>query len=368
MENNIITDALHSILKRAVKETHTANGWSPMNKVGVFAHAMGYDSNNWGKLSRTIERFPDTFKVFEVSTTKKYVTLVDADYEVSKTPHTILTRTLGVFNNHRTSSLKIAEDVHGQLKPLIGDENDLAHNSEVCRSVISNGFCKLKAENKILISKQHTLWNTGLRLSTGNCIWGYGEIDLMGHVRNIKFCVENSMKAEKLVVQFGQAPLPPVYGELKGGDFRPDLEIKINEYHILVERYFRFPEEYKAMVGIACNKENWRIFKSNIEDCIDFTGTYLARAIQRSRHAIARDKDIAIKYWDFKRNSMNWLIPVNLGVKNTQYRALIVEYCSEEGKSYYKARTILNLDMAYKNARLIKPVVSDWLHFETVKH
>lgn len=358
MENN--GNTLNSILITAVKESRNADGWSPEARAASYANHNGYDKAVYGKLGRQFESNPN-IRVYTVSTTQRFLTLVNADYQVSELPESSATNKLHKASNINYKAPEISEVQFEYLKPLIRRYPDLSNSYELCKSVISNEFKKLDLENKVIKVDHYVLWNTGLQTGSHSDIWGYGKTDCMGKVWLIKFCDEHSSCADKLLERFGQSPMTAEYGEPTDVAFNPEVEIRLNAYHILVERYYRYPNELKNLIGIDCDKNNWKEHRSAIEKYMNFIQLHLIGAIEQSKRFIRQRRDIPVKSWDFQHNSMCWLMPIDLGVETPQYMALLLEYCVEGEVEYYKAHTIYDSNMAYKCARQVEPVLSNWL-------
>ena len=70
----------------AVWVSKRKDGWSPMVKMALTLSGLGYDKNIYGKMEARFLKYPKSFKIYEVSKTEKYVSLVDAPYDVAETP------------------------------------------------------------------------------------------------------------------------------------------------------------------------------------------------------------------------------------------------------------------------------------------
>lgn len=357
-------NTLDSILIAAVKENRNADGWTPEAKAALYANRNGYDKEAYGKLGRQFDSNPN-IRVYPVSNTERFLTLVNADYQVSERPETSATKELHEAGNMNYKAPEISEVQFKYLKPLIRRYQDLSNSHELCKSVISNEFRKLSIENKVLKAGQYVLWNTGLQTGSHSNIWGYGKTDGMGNVWVIKFCDEHSSCADKLHERFGQRPVAAEYEESTDLVFNPELEIRINAYHILVERYYRYPNELKNLIGIDCDGNVWKEHRSAIERYMNFIQTHIAGAIEQSKRFIRQQRDMPVKSWDFQHNTMCWLMPIDMGVETPQYMALLLEYCVEGEVEYYKAHTIYDNNMAYKCARQVGPILSNWLTWST---
>ena len=119
-------------------------------------------------------------------------------------------------------------------------------------------------------------------------------------------------------------------------DFGDSFRLK----HILEDRRYRFPEKY-----------------ADTPD--DVLADKLISSIKRAIKLSTRDYKYVIPMYNLKASEMQFLMPLYLdkSIDDTPELVLVV------GKSngFYKAYTVLDLDSAYLNARLISPLESNWL-------
>ena len=114
------------------------------------------------------------------------------------------------------------------------------------------------------------------------------------------------------------------------------LQLRENIEHIIEENKDRFPEQFKAMDTYLLQT----IFKGALDN-----------AIKR----VKRNYKTAIpQYYNGK---MQLLFPICLSNPSKADIALTIE----KHDGFYRAATILTLDMAYNNARLIARPDKDWL-------
>lgn len=125
----------------------------------------------------------------------------------------------------------------------------------------------------------------------------------------------------------------PINDEKVESYFDASLEIICNMDHILDERNSRMPELF-------------RTFDSQTQQYI-FTG-----AFAKLKKKLARNPRLAVP--QIYRDKMTYLLPIDLCQETV---ALAVERFGDT----YRANTVLTLEMAYTNARLLATPDSNWL-------
>lgn len=113
------------------------------------------------------------------------------------------------------------------------------------------------------------------------------------------------------------------------------LELVCNVDHVVEERMDRFPEHYHDKPG--------------------FLATGLSIAIDRAKRRVLQNYKTAIPM--FNRGRIQLLLPLCLDSPTKADVALVV---GREGR-VYKGYTVLTLDMAYNNARLLTKPDREWL-------
>jgi hypothetical protein len=120
--------------------------------------------------------------------------------------------------------------------------------------------------------------------------------------------------------------------------FDTNLDIEINYDHIINDNIDRLPEAVR---------ENPRL-----------AHVALSGAINSLKGRVIRNYKLAIPTW--YQSHMTLLLPLNIIDESIADLALVVD--KDKGRKIYRARTILTMDMAYMNARLITRPDSDWLN------
>jgi hypothetical protein len=117
------------------------------------------------------------------------------------------------------------------------------------------------------------------------------------------------------------------------------IELDINYEHILGDNINRFPLELQNNQTMAL-----RVLKG---------------ATESIKNMIMRNYRIAVPQWH--DGKIQLLLPLSLvSSNNVADLVLVVDKDFEAGK--YKARTIITLDTAYMNARLVAPTGCNWLN------
>lgn len=117
-----------------------------------------------------------------------------------------------------------------------------------------------------------------------------------------------------------------------------DGEIEVNYKHIIEENSERLPEALRHNERLAL--------------------TALRGTIESLKDRIRRNYKVAIPHW--YEGKIQLLLPLNLMSDTNADIALVIEKDIERKK--YRARTILSMDMAYIDARLITTPDRDWLN------
>lgn len=118
--------------------------------------------------------------------------------------------------------------------------------------------------------------------------------------------------------------------------FDMNLEIRANLEHIIDDNYDRFPDALKAI--------DKSILVSILQGSI---GSAVKRTKRNYKTAIPQ----------YFKGKVQLLLPLKLISKTGADLALVIE----KNSNFYKASTILTLDMAYNNARLIARPDDEWL-------
>ncbi len=247
-------------------------------------------------------------------------------------------------------------------------------------------FYRLSKEfNKIEYSNQYAAFNTGLVNELYEPIYALFEKNRIQRKQEWyfhEFCISGVGKAGKILAS-NFNPLPK-----RANYFRNPSELiydtnapkpQLNWNHIILENVSRLPLEF-----LEDNKPSNFIFKDTLNmdkyEKFDYYSN-LASAIEcdsrkfRSiKNRFSDSLNLALKRveWNFKtaipmyyppNNKMSLLLPLSLIDDDVIDLALVTE---KTPSGNYLGHTILPLDWAYSNARLITRLDSDWLVAEQI--
>jgi len=226
-------------------------------------------------------------------------------------------------------------------------------NYPILKSYIEHTYNRLKTEGKILESNdgKQFLFNTGLLdrdfLLDIYILCSRTEIDIFGEkyvcCANPSIVLENDMNAIRAFG--GRTPQIAKYFEtIDQVIFNPDLDINMNWRHIFIERADRIPAEIRD--GKTPIKEIVQKFKGNEEN--------IKKLAKRNY------KMVVPQYYN---NSIQFLMPIYLGTEFTGKPdfALVLSMDNSTGTPFYRGTTILTVEMAYQNARLLAKPDNPWL-------
>jgi hypothetical protein len=226
-------------------------------------------------------------------------------------------------------------------------------NYPILKSYMEHTYNRLKAEGKVIVSNDNTqfLFNTGLLdrdfLLDVCILCSKTEVDIFGEkficAINPRIVLENDIS---IIRSFGgKTPdIAKYFTTIDQVIFNPDLEINMNWRHIFIERVDRIPAE--IVNGKIPIKEIVQKFKGNEEN--------IKKLAKRNY------KMVVPQYYN---NSIQFLMPIYLG---TEYDgkpdfALVLSMDNSTGEQFYRGTTILTVEMAYQNARLLAKPDNPWL-------
>jgi hypothetical protein len=233
-----------------------------------------------------------------------------------------------------------------------------AINHPILKSYIETIFIKLKKEKKVIRSAdgKYVIFNTNLLDKFFHAIYIIAEaqeaegIEVYMHPR--RTAEESFRDFQKHGFSDDVQPLPPTFfEEINEVIFNPSWKIDKNYdalTHIIEERIERFPAELKVKPS--------HILAKKLYDAIDY-----AVAIAQRNY-----KYIVPIYYP-KCNCISFLMPIFLeGTYNTYPDFALVLQTDAENEMYV-ARTILDLETGYQDARLVAKPDESWLNPVTLK-
>ncbi len=244
-------------------------------------------------------------------------------------------------------------------------------------------------QKKIIENDRYAVWNTGLVNYLYEPIYAFFSRNdgRSPHIRQPwifrAFDTPNSNQ-QSILAQFpnGQKParaqyytdLSELFYDLKGG--APTF----NRDHIFFDNIDRLPMDFikkDATSGFQfiesfddLSYEEKQDYKAKLEkairqdiDWFDSLNSRFKQAIDRAFKRVEWNYKTAIPTYYIEEREISILLPLALGSKGKVNVALVCKhnYNPNEGINNYEGKTILTLEMAYSNARLITRPDSDWL-------
>ena len=214
----------------------------------------------------------------------------------------------------------------------------------VLTNYLNYTFLRLQDENKIVYSKEmdKACFNTGLQTQRGKDIFALFFRNKQSEKSNYPdwtfyaFCDSYSNKLAPF------HPLPELANYITNVEdlvFNTEYLIEPNLDHFLKHNENRLPEGLRGRLQTAEN-----VIKGSIESL---------------KGLIRRNYKIAIPHW--YENKIQLLLPLVLtNEEGIADLALVVE--QDDSRKIYRGKTILTMDMAYVDARLITKPADEWLN------
>lgn len=214
----------------------------------------------------------------------------------------------------------------------------------VLTNYLNYTFLRLQDENKIVYSEEEdkACFNTGLQTQRGKDIFAtffknkHAEKKEQPDWTLYAFCDSYSEKLEPF------HPLPEIANyiiDVEDLVFKTEYEIEPNLDHFLKHNESRLPEALQGNLRLAENVING--------------------SIQSLKGLIQRNYKIAIPHW--YDNKIQLLLPLVLtNEEGIADLALVVD--RDDKRKIYRGTTILSMDMAYIDARLITKPADEWLN------
>ena len=401
------------VLSRIVETLSNDNDWvnfadigNTMSSQGVSFKSFGYD-----KLRSFLLDFSDIFQFQEVvdgdkppvyfARLKNYTntitpkTTVFRDSDNTKTKYLKGDiRSMWLFNwaNIAPHQIKSLAEMATQENWSFGKNSDDDEYSGL-RNYLTYTFKRLCSENKVVFVKdeerneEYAAFNTGLVDNSYDWIYALFKENTMHEIEKnwylVGFVVAGEDAGKSLVKFFN--PLPERADYFSGKPENMFYNTKSGELmcdytHIILERIYRLPldflkencpADYLTIDGIFIddvyflddrNEDKLRFFSSLSEKLKD------KRYFNRLRNRFDDAVNLALKKveWNYKtavpmyfpsKNNVSLLLPLSLCDEKVDL-ALVV---TRHDNGSYQGETVLPLDIAYSNSRLITKPESDWL-------
>lgn len=380
------------------------DGWTdlavvgkPLTDLGVNYKALGYM-----KLRELLEEYADNIEIKRDDTTHK-VPVLYARQKGATQPSTQVQRPQTTINRPRTTQIPnnlMQWAWMGDFRQVVSDLKNLALKERwyykvqnpafpfpILSKYLTYTFFRLsKEQGKIKTTDQYAAFNTGLVNNLYEPIYALFEKNKVQGRQEWyfhEFCISGVGKAGKILASnFNPLPQRAHFfnnpAELIYDSNAPEPQLNWN--HIILDNVSRLPIEF-----LEENKPADFLFRdttgmNTVEKAEYFS--QLANAIENDskkfraiKNRFADSLSLALKrvQWNFKtaipmyypqNNKMSLLLPLSLLDDEVIDLALVTEKTQSEA---YLGHTILPLDWAYSNARLVTRPDSDWLVAEKIE-
>jgi hypothetical protein len=209
----------------------------------------------------------------------------------------------------------------------------------ILKCFLEHTQARLKLQDRIIRTDGHALFNTGLINKFFKEIYVVTEIDpeVPNRLVNPRPVLEN----DRVILDTFRNKKPEMvtfFSRITDVIFDPELEINTDDSHIVEENFDRIPEVYRQMR----KSQIFALFQA---------------AVQFARVMAARNYKLIVPH--VYRGKIQFLMPIYLSGEfaGPPDLALVLEKIGD----CYRGNTILTLDMAYQNARLIARPEASWL-------
>ncbi len=218
----------------------------------------------------------------------------------------------------------------------------------ILRSYLNYTFIRLQDERKIVLSKceNWACFNTGLQTDNDHDIYAiFKRNKSVEEKKGMNWNFQgysDDYDGGKELTRFRQPELPPIATYITDARdlvFDTNCKIVVNYKHLLEDNRDRLPDILKKMPDLT------------IRAIIEGQKTQL-------EGKVLRNYKLAIPHW--YRNRIQLLLPLQVESKSGADLALVAE--KDPHAPLYRIRTVLTIDMAYNNARLIARPDRDWLN------
>lgn len=225
-------------------------------------------------------------------------------------------------------------------------------NHPILKSYLENIFIKLEREGKILRSAngKYILFNTNLLNRFFKPLYIIAEVKNFGGLEVYVNPIHTSPKSnyDLIIHGFkGMNPEPPVFfSDVDEVIFNTSWDIDTNDNsltHIIDKRIERFPQQYRGMSSYELAKK--------IDDAI---GSAIAIAQRNYKYIVP------IYYPRF--DSISFLMPIFLNGLYSESPDFALVLQTDREHNIYIARTILDIESGYQDARLIAKPDESWFN------
>lgn len=242
---------------------------------------------------------------------------------------------------------KLMNDYVDQTNPDNINKDKLKFSTNGKYVLFNTGLLNRFVQDIFIVGEKYTKSNGFIELK--NPVVETSKINLIS-----KYNFENRIELPEIVSFFESLDQVIFKADLD------DIDISSVKYrHIIDDNHKRWPEKYKKYIenegyNVQYNEE---IFASDLK-----------MAIEKAVKIAKRNYKYVVPQYRPKENSIQFLMPIYLDNKfgNAPDFALVLSFHPES--NLYKAETILTLDAAYNNARLIAKPDDLWLNPMQIKY
>lgn len=368
------------------------NGWINLAKVGKEAKVKGIDIP--GRLQSFFEQIPEVYEIHKEYTgavTVVYIRLRDFTADVMEIGQTSNTKIISKGNKYKIEDWAFLRDINSFLDQLaeLALKEDWCYinglpkfpNKPILWSYVKYTFCRLQHQNRIAYSmdNEYAAFNTGLvdarympiialfkrNFPGKKSEWIFYDFVIPGegNGKKINQLFENEVQA----ATYTDNPTELVYDVNLGEPY-------IDYEHIIVNRAERLPVVLLNQCGLRnfeiketeeMSKEEKLVYYGGLRKAIkeDYVAyRYLVNcfeaAIKLSLKRVRWNYKNAVPMFYPKENRMCLLLPLCLVDDNREDLALVVK---RTPANKYEGATIISLDWAYTDARVVARPNSEWL-------
>jgi hypothetical protein len=209
----------------------------------------------------------------------------------------------------------------------------------ILKSYLEHTLARVKLQDKIVRAQGHALFNTGLINRFFKEVYVVADIDPENP--NLLLNARPVLETDRMILEVFRNKKPEMatfFTRITDVIFDPELEIHTDDFHIIEDNFERIPAAYRQMR----KSQVFALFQA---------------AVQFSRIMAARNYKLIVPH--VYRGKIQFLMPIYLSGEfaGPPDFALVLEKIGNA----YRGNTILTLDMAYQNARLIAKPEASWL-------
>lgn len=385
-----------NIVQGIVNTNKRNDGWTELACLGVALSNKGVNIKDYGytKLKSFFDSMPDTFTITTDSKTSlPLVKCASSDFatETTTVPCVDHGRVQKPIQLTKWACINQREAIDA-LKEISLKEcwsyktKDENYPSPILAKYLKWTFVKILRENKILYANKYAAFNTGLVDKFYKPIYALFEKNRipMQPWYFKSFCVAGSSCVASRILTDNFSVLPQRATYITNYDdiiFDCSLPIDVNWDHIILENIDRLPNDFLRQVCLGLieirdnesiknesGKHYYEELKSvlhNNPNRLAMLSNLLNAAVEVAKLRVEWNYKTAIPIYYPTDDKIHLILPLALDYNEPDKISLALVMTKTPSKRY-RAVTILTLDMAYTNARLVTKPSSDWLNAEAI--